>query len=348
MKANQETDATEPFDVTTVRDRLRELGELDADHTLDVRLLAGGRSNLTYVLSSSAGREWILRRPPIGSRLETAHDMGREVTIQRALSDSAVPVPRIVFYDADADHAGGSYYIMDRVVGDVLRTDAEFSALEQRHRDPLSYEYIDALAALHTVDYTSLELENFGRPSGYLERQVRRWTKQFAASKSRELPLVEQLGSALAERIPHTCAHAIVHGDFRFDNMIIGVDPSPRIAAVLDWEMSTLGDPLTDLGLVHLFWSGWEGIDNPIAGTPSSHSGYPSFEDIAERYAVSTGFDLDGLGWYSSFAFFKMAIILEGIHLRFTNNETVGEGFENIGTMVAPLAERGLAALSGS
>jgi aminoglycoside phosphotransferase (APT) family kinase protein len=160
--------------------------------------------------------------------------------------------------------------------------------------------------------------------------------------------MVEQLGSALAERIPHTFVHTIVHGDFRFDNMIVGGEPSPRIAAVLDWEMSTLGDPLTDLGLVHLFWSGWEGIDNPIAGTPSTHSGYPSFEDIAQRYAVSTGFDLDGLGWYSSFAFFKMAIILEGIHLRFTNNETVGEGFENIGTMVAPLAERGLAALSGS
>ncbi|MFC9557737.1 phosphotransferase family protein [Rhodococcus sp. NPDC056960] len=333
-----------PFNLSLVRAKLEELFELDSADELGVRLLAGGRSNLTFELTGS-DRKWILRRPPIGHRLETAHDMSREVAVQRALANSPVPVPRIVFADDDAGHAGGSYYVMDKIEGEVLRTDADFAQVDSAQRRPLSFAYIDCLSALHTRDYTALGLGTFGRPTGFLDRQVRRWTKQLTASKSRELPILEQLGRQLGEQVPASSQSAIVHGDFRFDNMIAQVADQPRIAAVLDWEMSTIGDPLTDLGLVHLFWSGWEGIDNPIAGTPSTHAGYPSFDELVERYSRTTGFDVSELGWYSSFAFYKMAVILEGIHLRFVNGETVGDGFEDIGTMVQPLAERGFAAL---
>ncbi|QSE86767.1 phosphotransferase family protein [Rhodococcus koreensis] len=333
-----------PFNLAHVRSKLEELFELDSSDELAVRLLAGGRSNLTFELASP-NRKWILRRPPIGHRLETAHDMQREVAVQRALANSPVPVPRIVYADDAAPDAGGSFYIMDKIDGEVLRTDSDFSEVEPTQRAALSYRYIDCLSALHTRDYDSLGLTTFGRPAGFLERQVRRWRKQLAASKSRELPVLEELGRRLGERLPQHSEASIVHGDFRFDNMIARIGEQPTIAAVLDWEMSTLGDPLTDLGLVHLFWSGWEGITNPIAGTPSTHPGYPSFDDLVERYARTTGFDVSELSWYSSFAFYKMAVILEGIHLRFVNGETVGDGFDNIGSMVQPLAERGFAAL---
>jgi aminoglycoside phosphotransferase (APT) family kinase protein len=336
-----------PFDLSLVRARLEQNGELGSSEDLTAELIAGGRSNLTFELASPT-RRWILRRPPIGHRLHTAHDMHREVTVQRALSGGQVPVPRIVLADNDASHAGGSYYIMDKVEGVVLRTDSDFDAVDYDRRRQLSYAYIDCLAALHTRDYRSLGLQDFGRPNGFLERQIRRWSDQLEASKSRDTTALDQLGRKLAERIPQQSATAIVHGDFRFDNMITTLTDTTAIAAVIDWEMSTLGDPLTDLGLVHLFWSGWQGIDNPIAGTPATHRGYPSFETLADRYTAATGFDTTAMGWYSSFAFYKMAVILEGIHFRYVSGKTVGDGFANIGAMVAPLAERGITTLSHS
>lgn len=336
---------SEQFNADLVRSRLVEMGELGTGEELTVRLLAGGRSNLTFELASKS-RRWILRRPPIGHRLETAHDMGREVTVQRALAESAVPVPRIVFSEEFDATSGGSFYVMDKIEGQVLRTDDDFASVDQSNRSELTFRYVDCLAALHTQDFRSLGLSGFGRPEGYLERQVRRWSKQLASSKSRDLPMLEKLGVRVASSIPRRSATSIVHGDFRFDNMIVRLGAPSDIVGVLDWEMSTLGDPLTDLGLVHLFWSGWAGIDNPIAGTPSAHEGFPSFDDVVERYSLSTGFDIDALQWYSGFAFYKMAVILEGIHLRFVNGETVGDGFEDIGSMVVPLAERGLSALA--
>ncbi|MGU3586559.1 phosphotransferase family protein [Rhodococcus sp. C26F] len=336
---------TSAFDVAEVRARLQQVGELGADEDVTVRLLAGGRSNLTFEVSSP-NRSWVLRRPPAGELLETAHDMGREVAVQSALANSGIPVPRIVYSSSDAPHAGGSYYLMDKVDGTVLRTDADFESVPLSQREALSHQYIDSLASLHTQDVEAVGLSSFGRPEGFLERQVRRWTKQLSSSRSRELPELDRLSAALAGSVPATAKPSVIHGDFRFDNMIVQLEPHPSIAAILDWEMSTLGDPLTDLGLVHLFWEGWKGIDNPIAGTPTSHAGYPSFSALAQRYSSTTGTDLSNQVWYNAFAFFKMAVILEGIHTRFLNGETVGDGFDNIGAMVAPLTERGLAALT--
>ncbi|MBA4854152.1 phosphotransferase family protein [Nocardia farcinica] len=341
---------TEParsaLDLRHVRARLEYLYELEPTDELTVELLAGGRSNLTFQLSSPT-RTWILRRPPLGQRLDTAHDMSREVTVQRALAGSAVPVPRIVYFH-DAKYPDEPYYVMDKIEGTVLRTDADFAAVHPDSRLALSNAYIDCLAALHTCDYRNLARTGFGRPDGFLERQVRRWSKQLAASASRDVRPVEELGRQLAARIPQRSASAIVHGDFRFDNAIVTLGERPAIGAVLDWEMSTIGDPLTDLGLVYLFWSGWAGIDNPIAGTPAAHPGYPTFDDLLERYCRATEFTVDSLTWYCAFAFYKMAVILEGINSRFNTGETVGDGFDTIGAMVWPLAERGLATLSRS
>ena len=291
------------FDIDDVREHLVAAGELDRGDALTTRLLAGGRSNLTFEIAS-ADRAWVLRRPPAGALLETAHDMDREVKVQRALADSAIPVPRIVYSSSDDDSANGSLYVMEKVDGDLLRTDADFASVPTAQRLDLSRRYIDTLAALHSVDVEAVGLGSFGRPAGFNERQVRRWTKQYDAARTRDLPDVERLAAALNESVPPTSRPGIVHGDFRFDNMIVQLSPTPTIAAVLDWEMSTLGDPLTDLGLVHLFWEGWSGIDNPIAGTPTAQVGYPSFSDLAQRYSMATGADLSRLSWYSAFAFF--------------------------------------------
>jgi aminoglycoside phosphotransferase (APT) family kinase protein len=335
---------TLPFDLGVVRERLIAIGEMKPGAPLDARLVAGGRSNLTYGLDTS-GRSWILRRPPLGAHLDTAHDMRREATVQRALSGTEVPVPRIVLseHGTEAAHAGGSFYVMDRIAGDVLRTDGDFAAVSVDDRRLLSERYVDTLAALHTVQWAQVGLDDFGRPGNFAARQMRRWSGQLDATRGRSLPALDRLQMRLASSTPDTARTTIVHGDFRFDNMIVDRQTT-SIVAVLDWEMSTLGDPLTDLGLVSLFWEGWSGIDNPIAGTPADHVGYPAFGDLAERYRTATGFDLVGFDWYQGFAFFKMAVILEGIHVRFERGDTVGDGFDTIGEMVEPLAERGLMA----
>ncbi|MDV8071333.1 phosphotransferase family protein [Rhodococcus sp. IEGM 1366] len=336
---------TSSFNLAEVRAHLEQLDELGTGEDLTVRLLAGGRSNLTFELSSPS-RSWVLRRPPAGELLETAHDMRREVTVQAALASGRIPVPRIVLSSANATHSSDSYYIMEKVEGRVLRTDANFLDVPEKHRETLSFRYIDALAQLHTEDVETIGLSSFGRPDGFLERQVRRWSKQLEVSRSQDLPELDRLADELKCALPRTMASSVVHGDFRFDNMIVQLEPQPEIAAILDWEMATLGDPLTDLGLVYVFWEGWHGIDNPIAGSPGSHLGYPTFDALAQRYSASTGAGLDDLEWYNAFAFFKMAVILESINTRFLNGETVGDGFETIGSMVSPLTERGLAMLA--
>ena len=311
---------------------------------LSVSLLSGGRSNLTYRLSAG-GEQWVMRRPPLGHVLETAHDMHREYRVMYALAPTAVPVPGTVCYIDDRSVLGAEFYVMDLVNGVVYRTAEEMAALNPAQARTLSYAFIDSMADLHLVDYAAAGLADFGRPDGYLERQVRRWTRQLAASRSRDITGFDQLGARLAAGIPPSARASIVHGDFRLDNAIIDrTDPS-CIRAILDWEMATLGDPLSDLGLFYLYWEGWGGLDNPIAATPAEVPGYPPWSSLAERYASRTGTQLSDFDWYESFAIFKFAVICEGIYYRHIKGLAVGEGFDKIGAMVPELVQRGHAAL---
>jgi aminoglycoside phosphotransferase (APT) family kinase protein len=326
-------------------------GELEASlgrrltERLTVSLLSGGRSNLTYRLSS-AGEQWVLRRPPLGHVLETAHDMYREYRVMHALNATEVPVPTTRFHTKDPAILGAEFYVMDLVDGTVFRTADDMSALTPGQAGALGYAFIDAMADLHAVDYPAVGLADFGRPEGYLERQVRRWTKQLASSHSREVPGFTKLRGQLAAQVPVSSRASIVHGDFRLDNAIVDrADPS-RILAILDWEMATVGDPLSDLGLFYLYWEGWAGLDNPVAATPAEIPGYPSWADLAERYSARTGTELRHFAWYEGFAIFKFAVICEGIHYRHVNGLTVGKGFDKIGAMVPELVQRGLAALA--
>ena len=328
-------------ELATVRDLLaahvRQVGPLRAS------LLAGGRSNLTYTITDGA-RRWVLRRPPLGHVLATAHDMRREYRVMRALAPTAVPVPCPVFEHADPDVLGAPFYVMELVEGTIYRTAADLARLDAAGARRLGYAFVDSLAALHLVDPAAVGLADFGRPEGYLGRQVARWTKQLASSRSREVPGFDDLAARLVDDVPTTQRASIVHGDFRLDNAIVAADDPGRVSAVLDWEMATLGDPLADLALFGLYWEGWGGLDNPVAATPAQH-GFPSAAALRRRYADRTGLDLGDDAWYTAFACFKFAVICEGIHYRHVQGLTVGDGFEQIGALVPELVRRGLAAL---
>jgi aminoglycoside phosphotransferase (APT) family kinase protein len=314
------------------------------DGPLDVSLLSGGRSNLTYRLRAGA-EQWVLRRPPLGHVLETAHDMSREYRVIDALQKTVVPVPGTVCRVSDTAVIGAEFYVMDLVEGTVFRTAEDMNALTPEDARALSLAFIDTLADLHAVDYAAVGLGDFGRAEGYLERQIRRWTKQLASSRSREVAGFDTLGERLAARVPQSSRAAIVHGDFRLDNAIVNREDPSEVQAILDWEMATLGDPLSDLGLFYLYWEGWGGLDNPIAATPAEIPGFLRWDTLAERYAQRAGTSLTDFEWYESFAIFKFAVICEGIHYRHVNGMTVGEGFEKIGAMVPELVQRGLTAL---
>ncbi len=306
---------------------------------LSGRLLAGGRSNLTYEVSDGTHR-WVVRRPPLGHVLATAHDMGREYRVMTALRDTSVPVPLTYALCTDPEVIGAPFYVMSRVDGIPYRTEEEITPLGPVRTRAIAWRMIETLALLHAVAPAEVGLADFGRPEGFLYRQVRRWKKQLDASRSRPVAGIDELHELLAASQPESTQATIVHGDYRLDNLLVG--PDDKIAAVVDWEMATLGDPLTDLGLLAVYQRMDRLHEGPMA---SEAPGYPSETEILDRYAQASGRDLSDLGFYVALGSFKLAVILEGIHYRYVHGQTVGEGFEQIGTQVEPLVVSGLAAL---
>lgn len=328
--------------------------QLVGESGLDATLITGGRSNLTYrVLGGPA--PLVLRRPPLGHVLASAHDMAREFRVISALGGSTVPVPEALLYRDDTDGTAGvgmPFYLMGFVDGEVLSSPAANAPFSTAQLRTLSLDLVVTLAELHSLDPAAVGLEDFGRASGYLERQVRRWGEQYGKSRNRELPELDTLQAALRESIPSTVSSSLVHGDFRLDNAIVRVDDGgrPRVAAILDWEMATIGDSFTDLGLLGLYWD-ISSISEQAAAVAASAvdpaAGYPTFAELLDAYAAARGTPVPELSWYLAFAAYKLAIILEGIHLRFQAGETVGPGFDTIGELVTPLAQAGLHSLAG-
>jgi aminoglycoside phosphotransferase (APT) family kinase protein len=326
---------------------------LVGESELDATLITGGRSNLTYrVIGGPAAL--VLRRPPLGHVLASAHDMAREFRVISALGGSSVPVPQALLYRDDTDGAAGvgtPFYLMSFVDGQVLSSPAANAPYSPAQLRTLSLDLVATLAELHSLDPATVGLEDFGRAAGYLERQVRRWGDQYDKSRSRELPELDALQAALRDNVPTTVSSSLVHGDFRLDNAIVRMDADgrPRIAAILDWEMATIGDSFTDLGLLGLYWD-IRGISAHAAAVAASAvdptAGYPSFAELLDAYAGARGTPVPELSWYLAFAAYKLAIILEGIHLRFRAGETVGPGFDTIGGLVTPLAQAGLRSLA--
>jgi len=306
-----------------------------------IEVLAGGRSNLTYLVRLG-DRRVVLRRPPLGHVLPTAHDMRREHTVLSALAGSDVPVPTPLALCTDEEVIGAPFYVMDHVEGRVLRTWEEAHALSER--------LADALGAIHRLDVEAAGLGDFGRPQGYMARQLKRWGKQWEASHAADPGMSaateashERLVKRLAERLPGEGLTGLVHGDFRLDNALVRLRPVPEIAAVVDWEMSTLGDPLSDLGLTLVYWTDPGDVERqsiPVGSTVTSAPGFLTRREFTDRYATLTGYDLSDLDFYVAFGCYKLAVILEGIHARFLQKATVGEGFDQIGGSVPVLLDR--------
>jgi aminoglycoside phosphotransferase (APT) family kinase protein len=271
--------------------------------------------------------------------------MAREFRVISALAPTAVPVPEALLLCADPAVIGAPFYLMSRVPGTVYRNRTQTDGLAGEDRAAMAYAMMDTLADLHGVDPAAVGLEDFGHPDGYLARQVRRWSKQLDQSRSRDLPGVDELHDRLAGSVPPSGPPRIVHGDFRLDNLLM--DPTGwRVTAVLDWEMATIGDPLADLGILMTYWDVMGSTtDNPVADGLGSGAGFPGGRQLLARYATRTGRQVPDLRWHTAFGCYKLAVICEGIHYRYTLGQTVGEGFDRMGTLVAPLVKGGLAAL---
>lgn len=313
-----------------------------AGKRLSAELIAGGKSNLTYVVTNGTG-EWIVRRPPLGHVLATAHDMAREHQVMSALRDTAVPVPRTYALCEDDGVIGAPFYVMARVQGTPYRYAAELAALGPHRTRAIATGLVDTLADLHEVDPAAVGLVDFGRPEGFLARQVRRWRRQLDASHSRDLRAADELHAQLAAQIPPESPPGIVHGDYRPDNVL--VDRHDRPAAVIDWEMATIGDPPTDLALLVLYQRFGTLLGGSAVADASSAPGFLTENEIIEAYAARSPRNLSHFGFYLGLAAFKLAAILEGIHYRHLHGQTVGSGFEHVGAAVQPLLEAGLTAL---
>ena len=305
--------------------------------TLSARLIQGGRSNLTYLLGDGHA-SWVLRRPPLGHVLPTAHDMAREFRFLAALAPTGVAVPQTVLLCEDPQVIGASFYIMGFVEGRAYQSAAELAEVGPARTRAIADSLLDTMVTLHTVDPAEVGLADMGRPAGFLERQLRRWQAQIEASQSRDIAGIDALHRTLSAAVPAAGPPALVHGDYRLDNVLI--DGDDAVAAVLDWEMATIGDPLTDLGLLIAYAVATrKGVfPTGVAAAP----GYPGRDELVARYRSAGGRDPAAVHWYVALACYKLAVIAEGIHHRHTSGQTVGDGFESIGAVVAPMIELGI------
>jgi aminoglycoside phosphotransferase (APT) family kinase protein len=315
---------------------------------LAFRLLSGGRSNLTYLVTDADGHEWVLRRPPLGHVLATAHDMAREYRVLAALAPTDVPVATPVALCEDATVNDAPFYVMAHRPGVVVHdTLPPGFADAPADRARIGEALVDTLVRLHAVDFRAVGLADFGRPDGYLERQVRRWATQWAGNKTSELPIVDDLLARLARAVPPSPAPTIVHGDYRLGNVCLAPDDPGRIVAVFDWEMATLGDPLADLGYLLVYWP--EAGDPPAApgfSTATALPGFPTRAELVARYAARSGRTVAAIDFYRVLALTKLAVISEGIYKR----HVIGKGIDDAPALrvTADLARRALAIAGAS
>lgn len=324
-------------------------GWLDAEYpgrragALSAQVVAGGKSNLTYRVSDGAST-WALRRPPLAHVLPTAHDMVREFRVISALSGTDVPVPEAIALCTDTGVLGAPFYLMGFVDGLVLDRPEALARLDAAAARTACEQLADTLVALHAVDPASVGLADFGHPEGFLARQVRRWHQQWQASETRPLDELGQVVSRLTDTLPEQSPAAIVHGDYRLTNVMYRPDLS-GIAAVVDWEMATLGDPLADVGLLVVYQT-LSAEDGFVAPRITPGDGFLTAGELVARYDAGSHRDLTHLDWYVGFGYFKLAVVAEGIHHRYLQGKTVGPGFDHFGAGVPRLLAAALRALA--
>ena len=323
----------------------------NASGTLQATLLAGGRSNISYKLTDASGSSWVLRRPPLGHIMPSAHDMGREFRVLSGLNSVSFPTPATRGYCEDESVIGAKFMMMDFIDGRVIESAQTASSLSETQASEISQELVDTLARLHAVDPAAAGLDQLGKPVGYLQRQVKRWGEQWQITKTRELPEIETLHAWLEmaiAKVPESLPTSIVHGDYRIDNVILASQKSD-IVAVLDWEMSTLGDPISDLAISLVYWS--QETDTlrkriPVAEDVTSGPGFWSRQQVLDRYVSQTGLDISHLDECVALACFKLAVIMESIHHRNLSGQQLGAAAgaqSTMGEATVALTELGLA-----
>ncbi|MGA8546185.1 MAG: phosphotransferase family protein [Mycobacterium sp.] len=323
--------------------------DIGRDGELRAQLISGGRSNLTFVVADESSK-WVLRRPPLHGLTPSAHDMVREYKVVAALADTAVPVARAVALCDDDSVLGAPFQMVEYVGGQVVRSRAELEALGDQYVIERCVDaLIRVLAELHAVDPTAVGLADFGKPSGYLERQVRRWGSQWElvrlSDDDRDAD-VARLHAALQEAVPQQSRTSIVHGDYRIDNTILDADDPAQVRAVVDWELSTLGDPLSDAALMCVYRDpSLDLIINAHAAWTSPQ--LPVADELAHRYSVISGQPLAHWNFYMALAYFKLAIIAAGIDFRrrMSGDADDVDASDRVGETVAPLITRGLTEL---
>lgn len=318
----------------------------DAVGPFQFDLIAGGRSNLTYRVTDSTDRQFVLRRPPLGHVLATAHDMAREYRIIAAVGSTNVPVPRALGLCNDNEVNGAPFYVMSYVDGVVLDSAEKAALLDPSLRHAASINLIDVLADLHAVDIDAVGLGDLARRDGYIERQLKRWSAQWENSKTRELLAIDEVSRRLAQKIPKQQGVVIAHGDYRFGNCLTDVRTG-RIAAVLDWELCTLGDPLADLGYLGVYWS--DGPSSALrANDPTPAGGFALYRQLVDRYAEKTGRDVSEVEYYVAFSCWRLAVISEGVYARYLHGamgDQSGIDLSNMKLGPEGLAERALEAV---
>ena len=307
-----------------------------------VEQFAQGHSNLTY-LFRLGDAEWVLRRPPFGNQVKSAHDMGREYRVLSKLWMVYPPAPRPVLYCDDPEILGAPFYVMERRRGVVLRKQPlPGLVIDPETARRLSTTLIDNLALLHAIDYRAAGLGDLGRPEGYVARQVTGWTERYVKARTDDLPAIDRVATWLAGRMPAETGAALVHNDYKYDNLVLDPGDLTRIVAVLDWEMATVGDPLMDLGTTLGYWV--EASDPPqlrrAAFGPSALPGSLTRRELAERYAQGTGRDVSDVLFFYAFGLFKIAVIIQQIYARYVRGHTRDDRFAQLNDMVAVLAEQ--------
>ena len=303
----------------------------DVEPPLHFELVAGGRSNLTFLVTDRGEHRYVLRRPPTGHLLPTAHDMSREHRIISAMGPAGVPVPPALGLCEDDAVNGAPFYVMGFVDGVIARNEQEVKAhFDEAARHRAGLALIDTLADIHMADPDRIGLGELGRKEGYIARQLKRWYSNYqAANQARggeSLPAMDELHARLSEAIPEQGPATVVHGDYRLDNCIVAPDGS-RVEAVLDWELCTLGDPLADVGQLLVYWPE-PGERSALGSAATSLPGFAKRDELVARYSERTGRELPQLGFYVAFAYWKLACILEGVYARYVGGAMGDDGFD--------------------
>jgi len=316
---------------------------------ISVEQFPSGHSNLTYLVRLGS-REFVLRRPPFGSKVKSAHDMSREYRVLSKLHPAYAPAPQVVLYSDDQSVLGAPFYLMDPIRGIIIRRNlpGDFPFTEETARR-LSESFIDNLARMHSLDYTRIGLADLGKPEGYLERQVRGWIERYRGSQTHDLPEVSSISGWLKENMPASNAATLIHNDYKYDNVVLDPADLTRIIGVLDWEMATIGDPLTDLGTTLAYWVDAQDPEElqRLRWCPSNHPGSLTRSELLERYARITGRDVSGMVFYLAFARFKIAVIVQQIYYRFHEGLTKDARFAAMPELIRTLLRASLEGIAG-